>query len=196
LLRLIESGEVLDPESGAPEQINLRVLSATNEDTDVAVREGRLRQDLLFRLDAFALHLPPLTERLEDVALLTTHFLDQFSQAYGVTSPEINEEDLGALLGHDWPGNVRELRNLAERRVIMAGQGCQSMVEVMPGGIFDQSSKPGLREAVASFERQMIARALQSHDGRMDDVAAALGIGRRTLNEKIVKLGLDKEAIL
>jgi DNA-binding NtrC family response regulator len=66
----------------------------------------------------------------------------------------------------------------------------------MPGGAFEQAERPGLREAVAAFERQLIAKALQAHEGRMDDVAGALGIGRRTLNEKIVKLGLDKEALL
>ncbi|MDC0739323.1 sigma-54 dependent transcriptional regulator [Cognatishimia sp. SS12] len=196
LLRLIESGELLSPDRGTPEQINLRVLSATNEDTAEAVEQGRLRQDLLFRLDGFQLQLPPLAERLEDVPLLATHFLDQFAQGYGLKSPEVQDDDLRALLAHDWPGNVRELRNVAERRVIMAGQGCQGFAEVMPGGIFGQSTKPGLREAVASFERQLIARALQTHAGRMDDVALALGIGRRTLNDKIVKLGLDKDALL
>lgn len=196
LLRLIESGDVLDPASGAPEQVNLRVLSATNEDPDQAALDGRLRQDLLFRLDAFGLALPPLSERLDDIALLAAHFLDQFAHAYGLTSPEVSKDDLCALLAHDWPGNVRELRNIAERRVIMASQSGIGFADVMPGGIFDDRNKPGLREAVASFERQMIARALQTHDGRMDDVAAALGIGRRTLNEKIVKLGLDKSAIL
>lgn len=196
LLRLIESGEVLDMASGQPERVNLRVLSATNEDTDQAIRDGRLRQDLLFRLDAFGLALPPLSERRDDIALLAAHFLDQFANAYGVATPEVTEDDLRTLLAHDWPGNVRELRNLAERRVIMASQGGASFAEVMPGGIFGGSTKPGLRESVASFERQMIAHALQSHEGRMEDVALALGIGRRTLNEKIVKLGLDKKAIL
>ena len=196
LLRLIESGEILAPGQSTPERIELRVLSATNEDTEAAVSQGRLRQDLLFRLDAFGLLLPPLRERLDDVALLTTHFLEQSAKAYGTRSPELTEEDLRALLAHDWPGNVRELRNVAERRVIMAGQGCQSIAEVMPGGVFAQSVRPGLREAVAAFERQVIARALQTHEGRMEDVAQSLGIGRRTLNEKIVKLGLDKEALL
>ena len=196
LLRLIENGEVLDPASGGPEQVNLRVLSATNEDTDKAVREGRLRQDLLFRLDAFGLTLPTLSERLDDIVLLAAHFLGQFAQAYGVMPPQVTQDDLRALLSHDWPGNVRELRNIAERRVIMASQGSTGFADVMPGGIFDARNKPGLREAVASFERQMIARALQTHEGRMEDVAAVLGIGRRTLNEKIVKLCLDKEAIL
>jgi two-component system C4-dicarboxylate transport response regulator DctD len=176
--------------------LNLRVLSATNVDTDQAVRDGRLRQDLLFRLDAFGLTLPPLSQRLDDIALLAAHFLDQFAHAYGLTAPEVSKDDLRALLAHDWPGNVRELRNVAERRVIMASQNGHSFAEVMPGGAFGEQTKPGLREAVASFERQLIARALQTHDGRMEDVALTLGIGRRTLNEKIVKLGLDKEAIL
>lgn len=196
LLRLIESGEFLSPGSSAPEQVDLRVLSATNEDTSAAVTQGRLRQDLLFRLDAFGLQLPPLAERLEDVALLTTHFLEQFANAYGTSPPEVSEEDLLALMGYDWPGNVRELRNVAERRVIMAAQGCHSIADVMPGGVFAQSTRPGLREAVAAFERQIISRALQTHQGRMEDVALALGIGRRTLNEKIVKLALDKDALL
>ena len=184
------------PAIGLPERVNLRVLSATNEDTDLAVQEGRLRQDLLFRLDVFGLSLPPLSERLDDVALLAAHFLDQFAHAYGLAAPDVTEDDLRALMAHDWPGNVRELRNVTERRVIMSSQGADGFSEVMPGGVFGEQAKPGLREAVASFERQMIARALQTHDGRMEDVAAALGIGRRTLNEKIVKLGLDKEAIL
>jgi DNA-binding NtrC family response regulator len=196
LLRLIESGEILDPARGTPEQIDLRVLSATNESTDTAVAEGRVRPDLIFRLDIFGLHLPPLRTRLDDVALLVTHFLAEFALAYGTEPPELTEADLAALLAYDWPGNVRELRNVAERRVIMTRQGCESIAEVMPGGAFEQAERPGLREAVAAFERQLIAKALQAHEGRMDDVAGALGIGRRTLNEKIVKLGLDKEALL
>lgn len=196
LLRLIETGEIFDPSVGTPEQIDLRVLSATNESTERAVSEGRVRSDLFFRLDTFGLHLPPLRSRLDDVALLATHFMSEFALAYGTEAPELSEADLATLLAHDWPGNVRELRNIVERRILMLRQGCESIAEVMPGGAFEKATRPGLREAVAAFERQLIAKALQSHDGRMDDVAAALGIGRRTLNEKIVKLGLDKDALL
>ena len=196
MLRLIDTGDILDPESGLSEKFDLRVLSATNEDTTRAVSEDRLRRDLLFRLDAFGLTLPPLRDRLDDVALLSTHFLQQSATTYGVEPPELTENDLGALLAYDWPGNVRELRNVAERRVIMARQGCTAITEVMPGGTYAPSERPGLREAVAAFERQVISRALQLHSGHMDDVAEVLGIGRRTLNEKIVKLGLDKNALL
>lgn len=196
LLRLIETKEFLDPARGAPEQTDLRVVSATNVDADEAVEQNILRADLLFRLDAFGLKLPPLRARLDDIALLATKFLTEFATVYGVTAPELTKEDITVLLTHGWPGNVRELRNAVDRRVILARQGCESFAEVMPGGQFDDASRPGLREAVASFERQLIAKAIQTHQGRMDDVADALCIGRRTLNEKIVKLGLDKDVLL
>lgn len=196
LLRLIEAKEVLDAGQGVPETVDLRVISATNEDTDQAVADGRLRRDLLYRLDGFALHLPPLRARLDDVALLTMRFLQEFAALYNTTAPELTEADLSALMAHGWPGNVRELRNVAERRVMMAAQGFGAMSDAISGATPNASARPGLREAVAAFERQMIGKSIQDHAGRMEDVAAALGIGRRTLNEKIVKLGLDKDALL
>jgi len=103
---------------------------------------------------------------------------------------------MSALLAHDWPGNVRELRNVAERLVILSLRGKASVAEALTSVAESSETRPGLREAVAAFERQMIGKAIQAHGGRMDDAASALGIGRRTLNEKIVKLGLDKDALL
>ncbi len=196
LLRLIENKEILETGQGVPERIDLRVISATNQDTDAAVREGRLRQDLLYRLDGFSLQLPPLRARRDDIALLASRFLQEFAQQYAIQPPELTEADLATLIAHDWPGNVRELRNVAERRVMMAQQGLGSMSDAISGVGIDVIARPGLREAVAAFERQMIGKAIQLHEGRMEDVATALGIGRRTLNEKIVKLGLDKDALL
>ncbi len=196
LLRLIEAKEVLEPGQGAPERIDLRVVSATNEDTAEAVAAGRLRRDLLYRLEGFALHLPPLQARLDDVALLVTRFLAEAAAVFEMPPPELSEADLAALMSHDWPGNVRELRNVAERRVMAARQGFGTMGDAMSGAETSAAPRPGLREAVAAFERQMIGKAIQTHAGRMDDAAAELGIGRRTLNEKIVKLGLDKDALL
>lgn len=196
LLRLIEAKEVLDPEQARPELVDLRIVAATNEDTAIAVAEGRLRQDLLFRLDGFGLALPPLSARLDDVTLLMTRFLQEAATAYNVTPPELSEADIAALMAHDWPGNVRELRHVAERRMIYAQQGYGTMQDAISGPAGVMALRPGLREAVAAFERQIIGKALQAHGGRMDMVATALGIGRRTLNEKIVKLGLDKDALL
>ncbi|WP_299375406.1 sigma-54 dependent transcriptional regulator [uncultured Tateyamaria sp.] len=196
LLRLIEAKEILEPGQGTPEQVDLRIVSATNEDTGIAVAQGRLRQDLLFRLQGFSLQLLPLRARLDDVTLLATRFLQDAAVPYGIPAPDLTEADIAALLAHSWPGNVRELRNVAERRVLYARQGFGTMQDAISGLGSDPAVHPGLRDAVAAFERQMIGKAIQIHRGRMDDAADALGIGRRTLNEKIVKLGLDKDALL
>ncbi len=196
LLRLIDTKEVLDPDQGTPEKVNIRVVSATNEDTDAARKDGRLRADLLFRLDGVGLHLPPLRTRRDDIALLILRFMQQFAAQLGCDAPELLDADLGDLMAHDWPGNVRELRNVAQRRVMMAQHGFGAMPDAIAGVSIDKLERSGLRAAVAAFERQMIGKAIATHEGRMDDVAAALDIGRRTLNEKIVKLGLDKDTLL
>lgn len=196
LLRLIEAKEILSPGSTAPEKIELRIISATNENVEEAVEQGKLRRDLLYRLDTFGLHLLPLRQRLDDLALLASRFLNEFALAYETAVPDITETDLAVLMAHPWPGNVRELRNVCERRIILQRHGAGDMAQAISGHIFDTLEKPGLREAVAAFERQMISRAIQAHQGKMDAVADHLGIGRRTLNEKIVKLGMDKDALL
>ncbi|WP_415921645.1 sigma-54-dependent transcriptional regulator [Tateyamaria sp. SN6-1] len=196
LLRLIETGEVLEPGQGAPDHMDLRIVAATNEDPQVAVAEGRLRQDLMFRLDGFTLHLPPLRARPDDVPLLVLRFLQDFATLYDTATPDLTDRDVATLIAHDWPGNVRELRNVAERHVMMSRLGPRAIDDAMSGAQTGTDNRTGLREAVAAFERQMISKAIQANAGRMDDTAAALGIGRRTLNEKIVKLGLDKDALL
>lgn len=196
LLRLIDTKEVLDLDQGTPEKVNIRIVSATNVDTDAAMKDGRLRADLLYRLDGVGLHLPPLRTRHDDIALLVLRFMQQFATQLGCDVPDLSDAELSDLMAHDWPGNVRELRNVAERRVMMAQHGFGAMPDAIAGVNIDTLQRSGLRAAVAAFERQMIGNAIAAHEGRMDDVAAALDIGRRTLNEKIVKLGLDKDALL
>lgn len=196
LLRVIENKRILPVGASEPTPVNFRVLSASNEDMQKAVLEKRLRQDLLFRINTFALTVPPLRQRRDDLMLLFTHFLDEFARAYESDVPDVNQDDLATLMAHDWPGNVRELRSVAERRVLAARRGNISMAKLLQT---DQNLEdlPGtLRMAVAAFEREMIGKAIRAHEGRMDAAAEELGIGRRTLNEKIVKLGLDKEALL
>ena len=196
LLRLIEAQEVLPEGAAGPIKVDLKVVSATNEDTAQAVAEGRLRQDVLFRLEGFGLSIPPLKARLDDIPLLAQHFIARSAALQGFTQPEISDADLAVLIAHDWPGNVRELRNVIERFVTMAQHSLGTMSAALSLTEGAAPPLPGLREAVAAFERQLIGKAIRSSAGRMDDAAHALGIGRRTLNEKIVKLGLDKEALL
>lgn len=196
LLRVIEEKELTPLGSTTPVKLDLRIVAASNEEAEQAVREGRLRQDLLFRLNTVVLSLPPLRARRDDISLLFTHFLGQYAQVYEVALPDLSHDDMAALLAHDWPGNVRELRNASERRVLAARRGGGSVADAIRADQAPEDVPDTLREAVAVFERELIGKAIRAHEGRMDAVAEALGIGRRTLNEKIVKLGLDKDALL
>ena len=190
LLRVLETGSV----GGVPERtVRFRLVSASNRDPDVAVREGRLRRDFLYRLNALAVRLPPLRRRLDDLPLLFEHFLGHYAALYEIRAPAPSNDDLAALLAHDWPGNVRELRHVAERRALAARRGRGSVAEAIRTDHAIEEVPATLREAVATFEREIVGRAIRTHHGRMDAVAEALGIGRRTLNDKIVKLGLEKE---
>ncbi len=196
LLRVIEDKTLLPIGAQEPIPVRFRVISATNEDMAQAVRDNRFRQDLLFRINTVTLYLPALRDRREDLVLLATHFLKDYARIYETACPSIAQDDLAALLAHDWPGNVRELRNACERRVLAARRGGGGFADAIHAdqGLADVPDT--LREAVAAFERELIAKAIRAYEGRMDAAADALGIGRRTLNEKIVKLGLDKDSLL
>lgn len=196
LLRAIETGEVLPVGADKEVTTDVRVIAATHEDLESLVESGRFRSDLLFRLNAFQLHLPALRDRDDDIVLLFDHFLHAMAETYEVSPPDLTGEDTVALMSHAWPGNIRELRHVAERRILSARRGGGSVAEALNMDD-DGSHVPGtLREATARFEAALIAQAIRTHQGKMDAVAEALGIGRRTLNEKIVKLGLEKEALL
>ncbi|MEL7172000.1 MAG: sigma-54 dependent transcriptional regulator [Pseudomonadota bacterium] len=195
LLRAIEAREVQPIGAERATAVDFRMLAATNEDLDDAVARGRFREDLLYRLNTFVISIPPLKGRSDDILPLFEHFLGEASRTMEAVPPPVSPEDLMALLAHDWPGNVRELRHVAERRVLAARRGRGSVSEAIRRD--DITDVPDtLREAVAAFERQLIGKAITAHQGRMDAVAEALGIGRRTLNEKIVKLGLKKDDYL
>ncbi|MCF6326137.1 MAG: sigma-54 dependent transcriptional regulator [Devosiaceae bacterium] len=196
LLRVIETQEFSVVGSSKSTSVNFRVVSASNEQLDQAVEEGRFRRDLFYRLNNVVLQLPPLRERREDITLLFAHFLEQQAAVYEIVAPQTSADDLAALLSHDWPGNVRELRHVAERRILAARRGRGSVAEAIQPDLEIDGVPETLRGAIAAFERQLIAGAIKTHQGRMDAVAEALGIGRRTLNEKIVKLGLKKDELL
>ncbi|EBA14741.1 C4-dicarboxylate transport transcriptional regulatory protein DctD [Roseobacter sp. SK209-2-6] len=196
LLRVLEEKEILPVGALDPVPVDFRVVSATNEDTAEAVKSGQLRQDLLFRINTITLTLPPLRQRREDLMLLTAHFLEHYARIYEFTAPEPEPEDLAALLAHEWPGNVRELRNLCERYVLSSRRGGSTLATTLAGRSEEHKVPSTLREAVAAFERELISKAIRIHEGRMEAAAEELGIGRRTLNEKIVKLGLNKDTLL
>lgn len=183
---------IVDGPDSSTAGLPCRIVSASNEDPEAAMREERLRPDLFYRLNAVTLRLPSLRQRRDDLPLLFAHFVSEYAGLYEVAPPDITNDDRAALLAHDWPGNVRELRHVAERRVLAARRGRGSVAEAIAADQRIGDVPATLREAVAAFERELVGQAIRAHQGQMDAVAEALGIGRRTLNEKIVKLGLDK----
>ncbi|GGE37894.1 sigma-54-dependent transcriptional regulator [Actibacterium pelagium] len=195
-LRVIETKLCEPLGADTPVEVDVRIISAASEDPQAAVAEGRMRQDLVFRLNTLVIDLPSLVDRGEDTLLVFRHYLQRLSSVYDVPVPELSNSDYKALLSHDWPGNVRELQSVAERFVLASKRGGSSVQRAIQGEDDGPSVPQTLREAVAAFERQIISQAIMAQEGRMDDAAAQLGIGRRTLNEKIVKLGIDKSGLL
>ena len=196
LLRATETGLIRPVGSDHDVQTDVRIVAATNEDLNQMVAAGGFRADFLFRLNTFQMHLPRLADRRDDIILLFENFVAQLSEIYEINPITSTADDIAALMAHPWPGNVRELRHVAERRVLAARRGGGSVAQALRADDPHDDVPATLREAVAGFERTLIAQAITSHEGRMDAVAEALGIGRRTLNEKIVKLGLEKSKLL
>ncbi|MCF8481597.1 MAG: sigma-54 dependent transcriptional regulator [Rhodospirillum sp.] len=204
LLRAIETHEVVPVGGTRPVAVDIRLVSATNEGLEEAVAAGRFREDLYYRLNTVELLLPPLRDRREDVPLLFTHFLEHHAATYGLEPPSLTTEEVATLMAHGWPGNVRELKHAAERRVLAArrgrgrgrGTGVLGPASGARGGEGAASGPGTLKEAVAAYERTLIIEALKAHGGGMDAAADALGIGRRTLNEKLVKLDIARREIV
>ena len=196
LLRLLETKEYLSLGSDVTEKADIKIIAASSEDPDTAIKEDRLRKDLFFRLNGFMVLLPSLREHKDDIIFLFENFILEFSRLYEIESNIQSAEDLAVLLSYYWPGNVRELRSVAERSVLATRRGGGGISNAIHGSEIMEDMPDNLRGALAAFEHALIAKAIKSNNGKMDKVAEALGIGRRTLNEKIVKLDLDKEAIL
>lgn len=196
MLRVIETKQYQIVGEAEIQSADFRVISAASHQISQHVTDKLVREDLLFRLNTLVIELPNLTDRGEDVLLLFSHYAQRLSNLYELTPPKLTNDDIAALMAHDWPGNVRELQSVAERRVLAERRGSGSVRRAIAREEPLQAFPKTLREAVAAFERELIGRAIQEQNGRMDDVAASLGIGRRTLNEKIVKLDLDKDSLL
>lgn len=120
LLRVFEEMTVRRIGSMKPVTVDVRTIAATNRSLERAIKEGRLREDLFYRLNVLSIELPPLRERIEDVPLLVEHFIREFRECERKHVEGIDDEFLGALMAHRWPGNIRQLRNVIERAIIMS----------------------------------------------------------------------------
>ena len=133
LLRVLQEGEFERLGGTKTIKVDARVIAATNRPLEQAVREGRFRQDLFYRLDVFPIEVPPLRERREDIPLLSWTFVKEFSNSMGKPIEEIADESMSALQEYHWPGNIRELRNVIERAMILS-QGPKLYIKLRSHG--------------------------------------------------------------
>lgn len=198
LLRVLQEREVVRVGSNTPIPINVRIISATKEDLREAANEGRFREDLYYRLMVADIHLPPLRERIGDVPALFSHFLREAGKNNGLEVPALQYEDILALELHDWPGNVRELKHTAERYLLSRTISGISVADMMQLGLGNPASalstERSLSERLDQVEKALITAELSQHKGNIKEVMRVLGLPRRTLNEKMQKHGLKREA--
>jgi DNA-binding NtrC family response regulator len=186
-----------------PVEVDVRVVAATHRDLEEEVRRGRFREDLYYRLKVVELELPPLRERPEDVPALVEQFLTALAARLERAKMPIAPAALARLARHAWPGNVRELRNVVEQAAVLAGGpvieeedlrlpepgGAGAPAEAAEGGRFADAK----RQAVESFERSFLLAALRANGGNVSRTAAAIGMVRQSLQQKIRELGLRDE---
>jgi len=187
LLEVLESGRYGRLGSETPRRTDARIIAATNLDPDEAVRAGRLRADLLYRLQVFPIHIVPLRDRPEDIRPLAHHFLERLNEAHG-TGKRFAGSAIARLRAHTWPGNARELRNVVHRafivveRIIQAPDLPPLRAECRPDG--PHFAIP-LGRPLAEIEREAIERTLQYVGGSRRRCAAVLRISDKTLHNRL-----------
>ena len=192
LLRVIEERAVRRLGSRKEIEVDVRLLAATNRQPQQAVAEGKLRDDLLYRLNVFGIHLPSLRERKEDLPVLAQHLVTQLAERHGRPARFMSSAALEALQFHSWPGNVRELRNVIERAVIICSGPQIERHHFAPYPIEqrerlrneDTLSLP-VGTPLEEVERQMIMRTLQKTKNNKTRAAELLGISLKTLHNKL-----------
>lgn len=199
LLRAIQEKEIKPVGGNTPLNIDVRFLSATSRNLEEGVETGEFRKDLYYRLAVIPLHLPPLRERQDDMVLFVDHFVRKFNRLYNKEISELSPEALQMLMESPWKGNIRELENVIERAVLLTdGQtiGEDSLFTTTRSN-FPQSGQVSitqpipLKKAVEKAETAAIRQALLSTDGNRSKAAQLLGIGRRTLYDKIEAYNID-----
>jgi DNA-binding NtrC family response regulator len=189
LLRAIQERTIERLGSNAPISVNIRLVTATSRNLEEAVQEGEFREDLYYRLNVVAIHLPPLRDRRQDIPALVQHFLHRGGRAASITPGA-----LAILSDYRWPGNVRELENTIERAIVLSREGIVTETEIELRGSHEGTEgrwaaqaplENGWETNVAELERSLIERALRQAQGNKSKAAELLGINRRLLYEKL-----------
>ena len=194
LLRVLQEGEIYPVGAEASIDVDVRVIASTNRNLSHQVEEGEFRQDLFYRLNVFAVFVPPLRGRKEDVDVLSEFFVKRFCERLNRPVLTFEPETLQLLREYDWPGNVRELENEIERIVILTDPG----LPIPPSRLSDRirvkegakDSRGPLKEKLAELERELILDALRAHGNNKSRAADALQVSRQTIIAKLKQYGL------
>jgi two-component system response regulator HydG len=204
LLRVIETGEFEPVGSNETKRCTARIIVASNWDLEEAVEQGKFRQDLYYRLNVMSFHLPPLRERVQDIAPLVRGLAARFNTKFKKGLFDVSPEAMDALEGFPWPGNIRQLENFVQQAVLVS-TGSELLVRHLPQQVRDY--RPAGREVVPvappgsllhnreMLERNVIQRALTNNGYSRSRAASALGISRVTLYKKMKKYGLMRTPV-
>lgn len=193
LLRVLQEGELQRVGGSDTIKVDVRIVAATNQNLSDLVNKGRVRQDLFYRLNVFPILVPPLRERVEDISLLVTHFLEKSKQKLHKEINGLSPQAMAILIAHPWPGNVRELENIIQRMMVVAKDKILDLDD-LPAEIRGNASevKPqpkdlkGIaRESAEIIEKRTILDALSKTGANVTQAAKALGISRATLQNKM-----------
>lgn len=192
LLRFLETKSFERLGSVKPVTVDVRLVAATNRDLEAMVKEGKFREDLLYRLNVVKLTMPPLRERQDDIPVLLNHFMNQFAEENEVPPVELDPEVTHVLQAYKWPGNIRELRNFAENTVVMKRGGRLTTYDLDPRFLGEQHQEVATTGPVLSNplsveenEKRLLRNALVQAKGNRTQAAKLLGMSRRTLHRKL-----------
>lgn len=202
LLRVLQENEAVRIGGNTPYRFNVRVIAATNKDIQEEIKQGRFREDLWYRLNVIPLIVPPLRKRVEDISLLSRHFLKCICESSGKGMMSFHASALRVLQSYSWPGNVRELRNVVERLVIMSLEKIiheKDVKEALPvdsrssvdsAELCSESSDLSFREQVEEFEKAMLEREFQLASGNISEMGRRLKTDRANLYRKLREYGI------
>ncbi len=202
LLRVLQEREFQKVGSTEPQKVDVRVVATSNRNVGEAIREGHFREDLYHRLSVFPLSVPPLRERMPDVALLVEHFVRRYADLYSLPAKKVSAALMARFQHHTWPGNVRELENLVQRGVLLSAERTVIEVEdvfddffrdaghaptLVTGGVADTLQEPAAPkgQTIEEMEFYMIMQALKDCNNNQQEAARMLGISARTIRNKL-----------
>lgn len=199
LLKVLESGEVMPLGDTKIKTVDVRIISATNKDIEMCIKEKSFREDLYYRLNVIEIKIPPLRQRIDDIPILADYFLNELAQTSGGSAKAFDQTAVKALTSYRWPGNVRELRNVIERSVILS-EGDNITVHDLPSKVrnTEEAGDAGdtplhpLKSMVFEYEKEIIIKALRRNNGNKELAVKALGIDLATLYRKMHKYGIKE----